>query len=166
MRSISVPWAWTNSVTSWRASDVRGWLGSWGNDVGNDVGKLLEDVPVTTMLEIDRFEVTGVGLAELLGMVGLDLVGNLRWRITDLSLEGSPDDVEHVEALLSGLPVSGRRLVAATQTPVTVMSGRFAGYHPNERDPHVTIAAVGYVWQLTADDESILQRVARQTGVR
>lgn len=120
---------------------------------------------MTSTLEIDRFDATGVGLGELLGMVGLDIVGTLRWRITDLTIDGSPDDVEHVEALLSGVPVSGRRLVAATQAPVTVVSGRFAGYRPNEGDTFVTITAVGYVWQLTSQDEAILQRVARQTGV-
>jgi hypothetical protein len=120
---------------------------------------------MATRLEIDRFDASGVGLGELLGMVGLELVGRLRWRITDLTIDGTSEDVEHVEALLSGVPVSGRRLVVATQTPVTVVSGRFSGYQSGETDPFVSIAAVGYVWQLTCQDETILERIGRQTGV-
>lgn len=120
---------------------------------------------MASTLEIDRFDVAGVGLGELLGMVGLELVGQLRWRITDLTIDGARDDVEHAEALLAGLPVSGRRLVTATQAPITIVSGKFSGFQTGETDPFVTIAAVGFVWQLSCRDEAILQRVARQTGV-
>lgn len=111
-------------------------------------------------LDIDRFDASGVGLGELLAIIGIDLVGRLRWRISDLTIDGEPGDVAHAEALLSGVPVSGRRLVAVAQSPVQVVSGKFRGFETSPVRP-LPSDLLGADQQLLEGDALVRSRLGR-----